>query len=57
MSTPDKIWQEQRSLLSIPDSFKKIIVVGGEQKVRRDDNGLVTIGIHNFLLDKDSLRL
>ena len=57
MPTSDKIAQEQRGLLSIPDSFRKIIVVGGNQKVRRDENGIATIGLRNFLLDEDSLRL
>ena len=57
MPTSDKIAQEQRSLLSISDSFRKIIVVGSNQKVRRDENGIATIGLRNFLLDKDSLRL
>lgn len=28
-----------------------------EKLIRKQKNGLVTIGIHNFLLDKDSLRL
>ncbi len=57
MSNPEKIEQEQRSLLSIPDSFKKIIVVRDNIKVRRDEKGIVTIGICNFLLDEDSLEL
>ena len=55
--TPDKIDQERRGLLGIPDSFRKIIVVGGVQKVRRDEDGIATIGLRNFLLDEDSLRL
>ena len=33
------------------DSFKKIIVVRDLVKVRRNDRGIVTIGIRNFLLD------
>lgn len=57
MPTADKVEQEQRSLLSIPDSFRKIIVTGRNQKARRDENGIVTIGLRNFLLDEDSLRL
>ncbi len=52
-----KIEQEQRGLLRIPDFFRKIIVVGDNIKVRRDENGITTIGLRNFLLDKDSLRL
>lgn len=57
MPTEEKVRQEQRSLLNISDFFKKIIVVGGGRKVRRDENGIVTIGLWNFLLDEDSLKL
>ncbi len=57
MSSPKKIEQEQRSLLSIPDSFKNIIVVRDNIKVRRNEQGIVTIGIYNLLLDENSLDL
>lgn len=57
MPTSDKVNQELRSLLSISDSFRKIIVVNGNQKVRRDENGIITIGLRNFLLDEGSLQL
>jgi len=57
MSDPEKIEQEQRSLRSINDSFKKIIVVRDAIKVRRNDYGIVTMGICNFLLDENSLDL
>lgn len=57
LPSDEKIHQEQRGLLSIPDSFRKIIVVGDNIKVRRDENGITTIGLRNFLLDADSLRL
>jgi len=57
MSNPEKIAQEQRSLKSINDSFKKIIVVRDNIKVRRNDYGIVTMGIFNFLLDENSLDL
>ncbi len=56
LSSEEKIAQEQRSLLYIPDSFRKIIVVGDNIKVRRDENGIMTIGLKNFLLDENSLR-
>lgn len=58
-SVPDsqKKAQEQRSLLCIPDSFKKIIVVSDNIRERRDENGIMTIGLRNFLLDENSLRL
>ncbi len=57
ISNPEKIAQEQRSLLSISDSFKKIIVVRDNIKVRRNEQGIVTIGLCNFLLDENSLEL
>jgi len=56
LSSEEKIAQEQRSLLYIPDSFRKIIVVGDNIKVRRDENGIMTIGLKNFLLNENSLR-
>ena len=57
LPTADKVDQEQRSLLCIPDSFRKIVIVGDNIKVRRDENGIITIGLRNFLLDENSLRL
>lgn len=57
LPTADKENQERRGLLTIPDSFRKIIVTGDNIKVRRDDNGIIMIGLKNFLLDKNSLRL
>ena len=52
-----KVEQEERSLLNISDSFKKIIVVGADQQVRRNEKGITTIGFRNFLLDENSLKL
>lgn len=57
MSNPEKIEQESRSLKGIGDSFKKIIVVRDNIQPRRDEFGIMTIGICNFLLDEHSLRL
>lgn len=57
MPVSQKREQEQRSLLSIPDSFKKIIVVADNIRERRDENGIMTIGLRNFLLDENSLYL
>jgi len=57
MNTEEKLEQEERQLNAIGDSFKKIIVVRDNIKVRRNDMGIVTIGIRNFLLDENSLNL
>ncbi len=57
MDTPIKQEQEERPLNVIGDSFKKIIVVRDNVKARRNNMGIVTIGICNFLLDENSLNL
>ena len=49
---PDKKKQEVASLLRIPDSFKKIVVVKDYIKPWRDEHGIQYIGIEDFLLDE-----
>lgn len=51
----EKTEQEKASLLNIDDSFKKIIIVKDRVKAFLDDNGIVTINLFDFLLNKDSL--
>ena len=57
MNNEEKIAQEQRSLVHISDSFKKIIIVADNIKVRRNEEGITTIGLRNFLLDENSLNI
>ena len=57
MPTPEKREQEVRSLNSISDSFKKIIVVRDNIKLRRDERGINTIGLRGFLMDENSILL
>lgn len=57
MENDDKIKQEKLSLLKVDDSFKKIIIVGDEMPVTRDDNGITIINIYDFLLKSNSLEL
>lgn len=47
----EKMQQEQRSLSLINDSFRKLIVVGERLKLRRNEQGIVMVGIYDFLLD------
>ena len=49
--------QESRSLMSIDDSFKKIIIVKDHIMVRRNEEGILTIGLFDFLLKENSLDL
>lgn len=53
----EKAAQEERPLKNVPDSFKKIIVVKDNIMLRRDDNGITTMGLKQFLLDPHSLEL
>ena len=49
--------QEKASLLGIGDSFKKIVLVKDVVNVTRDDDGIVTMGLFDFLLNPASLDL
>lgn len=55
MTSPEKQAQEERSLLKVNDSFKKMIIVKDDIKAKRDENGVLTIGLYDFLLHSDSL--
>lgn len=56
MPTTEKIEQEERPLLKINDSFKKFIIVKDYIKRNRDENGIITMSIFDFLLDINSLE-
>ena len=57
MPTKDKEKQERRSLINIADNFRKVIVVKDDIKRKIDDDGVVTIGLFDFLLDEQSIEL
>lgn len=57
MESDEKIKQERMSLTKIDDSFKKIIITGEESPVIRDEIGITTISIYDFLLKDNSLEL
>lgn len=59
LSIPDreKEIQESRSLTNIHDSFKKIIIVKDHIMPRRNEEGILTIGLFDFLLNENSLDL
>ena len=56
MKTPEKVEQEQKSLLNVNDFFKKIIIVGDNIKKSRFENGIIIMSIYDFLLDPNSLE-
>jgi len=52
---PKKRTHEIASLIRIPDSFRKIVVVKDYMKPWLDENGIQYIGVEQFLLDEDFL--
>lgn len=52
LPTDEKKEQEERPLLNINDSFKKIIITGENIKRKIDEKGILTIGLLDFLLDE-----
>lgn len=57
MPTEEKRIQEKASLVNVNDSFKKIIVVKDVVNVTRDEDGITTMSIYDFLLRENSLEL
>lgn len=57
LPTTEKVKQEKKSLVNINDSFKKIIIVKDIIKLQRDEDGIVTISLFDFLMDESSLEL
>lgn len=55
MASQEKEEQEKFSLRNIDDSFKKIVIVKDIIKVHRDEDGIVTIGLLDFLQNPTSL--
>ena len=53
---PGKREQEIASLIRIPDSFKKIVVVKDYIKPWKDEYGIQYVGIEDFLLDESLMK-
>lgn len=55
ISDPDKRAQESRSLSEIDDHFAKIIIVKDATGVGHERNGIITMGLFDFLLEGSHL--
>ena len=55
LPTEAKQNQELFSLTKADDSVKKVVIVGEDQLVHRNDKGIVTMSLRDFLMDKDAL--
>lgn len=57
LPTREKTLQEERTLMNIPDNFKKIIIVKDNKKTWITEEGILVIGLNEFLLNQNSLDL
>ena len=57
LDTREKTIQEERPFMNINDNFKKIIVVKDNIKHWITEEGILVVGIQEFLLDNNSLDL
>ena len=57
LSDEEKIRKEKASLLNVNDSFKKVIIVKDVINVQRDEDGITTMSIYDFLLNENSLEM
>lgn len=57
MESEIKIEQEENSLRNVGDSFKKLIVLGEPTPIYRNEAGITTMSIYDFLLNENSLEL
>lgn len=55
LPTREKTMQEQRSLIKIPDHFRKLIIVGDNHGGWFNEEGVEIMGLFDFLLDANSL--
>ena len=55
LPTSQKENQEIKPLINIPDSFKKIIIVRDNIKLKRDNYGIITMSLKEFLLNENAL--
>ncbi len=52
----EKERQEKEPLNNVDDSFKKIVLIRDVVKISRDEKGIVTMSIYDFLMNKNSLE-
>ena len=54
---PDKMQTELRPLKNTNDFFKKIIITKTAMKSWTDDDGILHLGLYEFLLNENSLEI
>ena len=57
LPSEEKVKQEERPLRAIGDSFKKVIIVKDDILPRRNEDGILIIGLRQFLMEDNSLDI
>lgn len=55
LPSKEKVDQEQASLLQVSDGFCKIIIAGDHYSTGYNENGILVIGLYDFLLEKANI--
>ena len=55
LPSKEKVDQEQASLLQVSDGFRKIIIAGDHYNTGYNENGILVIGLYDFLLEKANI--
>lgn len=55
LNNEEKYIQESRSLINIPDNFKKIIIIYDSTRTHYTEDGILIVNIFDFLLNKNFL--
>lgn len=55
MPTDGKVNQEQESLLHVDDGFRKVIIAGDRYHSGYNEDGILVVGLYDFLLGKIEL--
>jgi hypothetical protein len=55
LPSKEKVDQEQASLLQVSDGFRKVIIAGDHYSTGYNENGILVIGLYDFLLEKANI--
>ena len=55
LPSKEKVDQEQAALLQVSDGFRKIIIAGDQYSTGYNENGILVIGLYDFLLEKANI--
>ena len=55
--TTEKRQQEERPLVAVQDSFRKVIITADNVVRHRDDQGILIVNLQDFLINPNALEV